>query len=810
MDVDQSIQRAVRIRIRLERGEIGAKSQDSGSIQVLAVALVNPFGKQQACAVRQVGAVWTQVSCRCRPLPPGQLRLRQTWTRRKFLPAPNSTRARGAANQGHSCWHRPICWTGEGRCRPWQSSRTRTIREPGGGVAVDSEGGVSGVKTPNVYIQLESQSLDRYPASRHGDTAWHDIGAALGLRVAMASEQVATTRAILPPPLRSLAKSVAPSQILVDCGGQGQCGPNTLAYLLGLVGLFDRAGEDLRVEVVRHLEDTSVLEGRTNLKASKEAVETLTMRELVLDSIEAWPEGMRAGYEPTVKSWMELISRTEAWTDTAFVQACADRFSVCFALTGVNDLGDVFPMFVMGPLNRRKPQAWLEVGCWLNRHFVALVNVASDSEHRCQAGTREPAEEMEEWKQFNWPLRTPADFRRLVSCQHIQPQALVAMEFSGAVRSALEEAGVRAISADTRACDIGGMHYQGDVRDIAHLHTWERVYMFPSCYQQFRGDDCLAFKIADGRAFWGIAMVLWCICLPNCHSLLVEQSDTLVADFFPSGLLPDVSVTEAHTSDFGDDTSKFVRLTHRNLQLEAPPQRAAPPYEQPRGHEKYPSAEERDRARSSWARFPRLSEAVARAPLRRGGDYVPPKIDYLWAVTMFAKAWTAAGYPVPQDFRNADAQPSSANEREYQLIRGSGDGRCVDVIDEDYNFFVPVRDVGGEPTFSPMEVQACSAGIRTTTAAIGVDPSIVIVEDVGQPPLASSPTAPQLAPGPCGHSNFSTLRPLKLTVPSVRNWHGWYYSVLQHTRSLMRTLVAAHSLGWSRLPQLLTASSRWP
>ena len=57
---------------------------------------------------------------------------------------------------------------------------------------------------------------------------------------------------------------------------------------------------------------------------------------------------------------------------------------------------------------------------------------------------------------------------------------LVAMEFSGSVRRALESRGWVALSADLRReCEVGGMHYQGDVRDIVHLSQWRLAASLP-------------------------------------------------------------------------------------------------------------------------------------------------------------------------------------------------------------------------------------------------------------------------------------------------------------------------------------------
>jgi hypothetical protein len=109
------------------------------------------------------------------------------------------------------------------------------------------------------------------------------------------------------------------------------------------------------------------------------------------------------------------------------------------------------------------------------------------------------------------PIRTLEGLLSLLSDEETAPTDLVACEFSGAMRSALEREGRRAISADWRECDIGGLHFCGDVRVILAAKQWERAYIFPPCSMTLRHDrDCIDFKIADGRAFWGIAFVLLC------------------------------------------------------------------------------------------------------------------------------------------------------------------------------------------------------------------------------------------------------------------------------------------------------------
>ena len=120
---------------------------------------------------------------------------------------------------------------------------------------------------------------------------------------------------------------------------------------------------------------------------------------------------------------------------------CADLFSVAIAVTGVDDRGNIFPMGLLEPLSCRPPQAWLEVGCWVNRHLVALAHVSSplsdqpareDSE--LLAGDAAAAE----WASFDWPLRSVDEVKRLLACTHIAPTVLIGGEFLTALRSDLE------------------------------------------------------------------------------------------------------------------------------------------------------------------------------------------------------------------------------------------------------------------------------------------------------------------------------------------------------------------------------------
>ena len=174
-------------------------------------------------------------------------------------------------------------------------------------------------------------------------------------------------------------------------------------------------------------------------------------------------------------------------------------------------------------------------------------------------------EEMTEFRSFTWPLRSLDEVKRLLKCRLIAPSDLVGYEFSGAVRTALERRGRWALSVDLRLCEVGGMHAVMDVRLVAPLRVWDRAYFFPPCFQQLRqDDDCLPYKLSDGRAFWGCIAVLHALFAVTACMVVVEQPDTIFCDFHEATYVP------FRTSAFGDAPDKFVRLYVRNTWIEVP------------------------------------------------------------------------------------------------------------------------------------------------------------------------------------------------------------------------------------------------
>ena len=306
---------------------------------------------------------------------------------------------------------------------------------------------------------------------------------------------------------------------------------------------------------------------------------------------------------------------------------------------------------------------------------------------------------MVEWASFDWPLRDLDELRRLLQCEHIRPTILIGGEFSGAMRSYCESRGRLALTVDPRESDAGGMHYVGQVQDVADLQRWEAAVFFPPCFQQLRGDaDCLPLKLSDGRAFWGIAFVWWCACLPNADVVVVEQPDTIAHDFGPQPealLEHGMRVTEFLTSEYGDSTCKYVRITSRGAAL--PPRTHARRRwaEIDRGTHNYASADDRDRQRSSWLAHPRTVEQVGQALFDEGLRRPSAPLSYRRAICTVAQRFSAEHHPVPHDFDNHDARPSERAARDYQLQRGAGDSQAVRQA--------PVERFAGEQALSGSE-----------------------------------------------------------------------------------------------------------
>ena len=166
-----------------------------------------------------------------------------------------------------------------------------------------------------------------------------------------------------------------------------------------------------------------------------------------------------------------------------------------------------------------------------------------------------------------FPLTTREEAKRYVKENNIN--LLVVFEFSGALLEPMLQTW-RGMSVDLRKAEHNHAHYQGDVRDVIDLRVYDMiVFVGPNCYQAMRYDNYLGHKIDDGRTYWAVAFVLWCLCMGCMFARAVglEQPDTVAEDFILAKRLHGCEVVEFRSSTLGDRDDKFVRLTLVNAEL---------------------------------------------------------------------------------------------------------------------------------------------------------------------------------------------------------------------------------------------------
>ena len=242
----------------------------------------------------------------------------------------------------------------------------------------------------------------------------------------------------------------------------------------------------------------------------------------------------------------------------------------------------------------------------------------------------------------------------------------------------LLEAGDRAMSVDLRDAEHDGPHFKGDFRQVVYMKYWDAAYFVgPNCYQFLAGDiNCLDAKIADCRAYWGAARVLWCICFRWAKMSVVEQPNTIGHKYFPLEQMPGVKVMEFSTTQYGDKKHKFVRLTLVRATIAEPtfPRDEAAMKERRPHHMEYESEEARDRARSTFLPYTNTCAAIAAATptLETQGGV---ELTYEKCVASFGRNWLYSHKPLPPGWDNPSGGPLDAESRAYQTQRGHGDGR---------------------------------------------------------------------------------------------------------------------------------------
>ena len=137
-------------------------------------------------------------------------------------------------------------------------------------------------------------------------------------------------------------------------GGEGQCSPNTIGYLLGLAGIAIADGPQVRQAVVAHV---GVKANRLRVTRSRDPKGNFyTLEGLILRCVKDTARGPTKTLPPSVEGWCQAIARPASWTDFAFLQVASDFYRVatrhdCLRLRQRRRLGRA-PQLLHKPIRR--------------------------------------------------------------------------------------------------------------------------------------------------------------------------------------------------------------------------------------------------------------------------------------------------------------------------------------------------------------------------------------------------------------------------------------------------------------------------
>ena len=303
-------------------------------------------------------------------------------------------------------------------------------------------------------------------------------------------------------------------------------------------------------------------------------------------------------------------------------------------------------------------------------HEVATPDVPAV---RFARSWRRSAEARACFDSFSWPLRTRLELRRLLASRVLTPTWLLLGEFSGAFSAVCEtQRGVVTLSVDLREPEQEGLHFCGHFHDVIELATWEFVVAWPNCTHTAYSNGALrVVKALDGRAFWGHVGVLYVLLAGRASGRMVEQPDSDFSQLFPTRR------ERVRTDLYGDPHSKLLNLYLIGASLPglAPVKTAAPLGDLLRrpAHWEFPDADARDRFRSSWEHFPLFM--IALMSCLCVDDVALCSTPFEEGLEALACAWHDAGWPVPDGYDACTDGLPPFSAREYQTLRGPGDGR---------------------------------------------------------------------------------------------------------------------------------------
>ena len=177
----------------------------------------------------------------------------------------------------------------------------------------------------------------------------------------------------LPAPLRLLAGALAPRELIVDCGGGGRCGPNSLAYCARNITVGPAAldGDQLRRAVCAH---ARFLISAQREWSSEPNAPPLTTRHMIEASMATWaPRGMAS----TAEGWVRRMVSPTTWVDQAFLALAADWLEVTvryYAVTADGTFSHTGVIQPSGPTSTRcEMRGQLAVALIIDQHYCAVV-----------------------------------------------------------------------------------------------------------------------------------------------------------------------------------------------------------------------------------------------------------------------------------------------------------------------------------------------------------------------------------------------------------------------------------------------------
>jgi len=247
---------------------------------------------------------------------------------------------------------------------------------------------------------MRSCGLDSPAGTRsYGLSSWSRAARTV---VVLASATIDTTSRVLDDSVDScvlapLVAALAPHKKLVECGGGGTCGPNSLSRVLAHARLHEGSGDDVRRRVSDHAtklvhEEALWVQARHDVWPP---VAEVSVRMLVESSFASWArsESMQkhAGGLPypdggqllTADCWLAHMAAPTAWVDQAFLALAADCFAVDIALHVVLGTGVISHVQVMKPRETVDVQARVELAYVEDQHILAIlpsVSGASETE----------------------------------------------------------------------------------------------------------------------------------------------------------------------------------------------------------------------------------------------------------------------------------------------------------------------------------------------------------------------------------------------------------------------------------------------